>query len=130
MSLADSRADSVDYAFIGSVGIHFQKMTTACHPCCPPREYRAVKNSTTSIPSKRRWCPGSSSRTGTRPIAPYSFRRLPHAAGAIYIIDKARVHPVDAPFAQAVRVISKWGSGSKELLEGMRRPQLDTVSNR
>lgn len=52
------------------------------------------------------------------------------AAGAIYIIDKARVHPADVPFTQAVRVISKWGSGSKELLEGMRRAELGSVSNR
>jgi len=43
------------------------------------------------------------------------------AAGSIYIIAKARVHPVDAPFTLAVSVISKWGAGSKELLAGMKR---------
>lgn len=49
------------------------------------------------------------------------------AAGAIYIIAKARVHPVDVPFALAVRVISKWGSGSRELLEGMRRAEAGSL---
>jgi uncharacterized membrane protein len=43
------------------------------------------------------------------------------AAGSIYIIAKARVHPVDVPFTQAISVISKWGAGSSELLAGMKR---------
>jgi uncharacterized membrane protein len=43
------------------------------------------------------------------------------AAGAIYIIAKARVHAVDVPFTRAVSVISKWGAGSSELLAGMKR---------
>jgi uncharacterized membrane protein len=44
------------------------------------------------------------------------------AAGAIYIIPNERVHRVDVPFTQAFTVISKWGSGSKALLAGMKRP--------
>jgi len=44
------------------------------------------------------------------------------AAGAIYIIANERVHRVDVPFTQAVSVISKWGSGSRALLAGMKRP--------
>jgi len=43
------------------------------------------------------------------------------AAGAIYIIPKARVHSVDVPFTQAVSVISKWGAGASGLLERMQR---------
>ena len=43
------------------------------------------------------------------------------AAGAIYIIAKTRVHPVDVPFTQAVSVISKWGAGSGALLARMKR---------
>ena len=43
------------------------------------------------------------------------------AAGAIYIIAKSRVHVVAVPFTRAVSVISKWGAGSGELLEGMKR---------
>jgi len=46
------------------------------------------------------------------------------AAGSIYIIERARVHPVDVPFTRAVSVISKWGAGSKELLAGMKRAGL------
>jgi uncharacterized membrane protein len=43
------------------------------------------------------------------------------AAGTVYILDRARVHLVDVPFAQAVSVISKWGAGSRDMLAAMRR---------
>lgn len=49
------------------------------------------------------------------------------AAGSIYIIAKARVHPVDVPFTHAVSVISKWGAGSRELLAGMKRARLKSA---
>ncbi|HYJ39409.1 MAG TPA: DUF502 domain-containing protein [Steroidobacteraceae bacterium] len=42
-------------------------------------------------------------------------------AGAIYIIERRRVHPVDVPFTQAIKTISRWGSGSKELVAAMKR---------
>jgi uncharacterized membrane protein len=42
-------------------------------------------------------------------------------AGAIYIIDRRRVHPTDVPFTQAIKAISRWGSGSKELVAAMKR---------
>ncbi len=42
------------------------------------------------------------------------------AAGTVYILDRARVHLVDVPFAKAVSVISKWGAGSRDLLEAMK----------
>ena len=32
-------------------------------------------------------------------------------AGAVYIIERARVHPVDVPFTQAIGTVSKWGWG-------------------
>ena len=41
-------------------------------------------------------------------------------AGAVYILEAARVHPVDVPFTDAVRVISRWGSGAKDLVAAMR----------
>jgi uncharacterized membrane protein len=41
-------------------------------------------------------------------------------AGAVYIIERRRVHRVDVPFAHAVRSITKWGSGSKDLMAKMR----------
>jgi len=40
-------------------------------------------------------------------------------AGAIYILNPERVHPLNVPFTQAVKAITRWGSGSKELVEAM-----------
>jgi len=40
-------------------------------------------------------------------------------AGSIYILTAERVHPVNVPFTQAVQTITRWGSGSKELVEAM-----------
>jgi uncharacterized membrane protein len=46
-------------------------------------------------------------------------------AGAVYILTSERVHPVDVPFAQAVQTVSRWGSGSKDLVAAMKnKPQL------
>jgi len=41
-------------------------------------------------------------------------------AGAVYILRPERVHIVDIPFTQAVSSISRWGSGSKDLVAAMR----------
>ena len=41
-------------------------------------------------------------------------------AGAVYILTEDRVHPLDVPFAQAIKTISRWGSGSKDLVAAMR----------
>jgi uncharacterized membrane protein len=41
-------------------------------------------------------------------------------AGAVYILPRERVHIVDIPFAQAVRSIVQWGSGSKNLVAAIR----------
>jgi hypothetical protein len=43
-------------------------------------------------------------------------------AGAVYIIDRARVHMLDIPFTDAIRSISRWGAGSKDLVAAMRLP--------
>ncbi|HEY6122678.1 MAG TPA: hypothetical protein VIV66_22175 [Pyrinomonadaceae bacterium] len=40
-------------------------------------------------------------------------------AGAVYILSADRVHPLDIPFTEAVKVISRWGSGSKQLVGAM-----------
>jgi len=40
-------------------------------------------------------------------------------AGAIYILGPDRVHPLNVPFTQAVKAISRWGSGSKDLVAAM-----------
>jgi uncharacterized membrane protein len=42
-------------------------------------------------------------------------------AGAIYILSRERVHPLDVPFAQILKVVSRWGSGSKDLVAAMAR---------
>jgi uncharacterized membrane protein len=41
-------------------------------------------------------------------------------AGAVYVLGRERVHPVDVPFTQAIRAVSRWGSGSKELVAAMK----------
>ena len=41
-------------------------------------------------------------------------------AGAVYILGRERVHILDVPFTQAIRSVSRWGSGSKELVAAMR----------
>ena len=42
-------------------------------------------------------------------------------AGAVYVLDRKRVHPLDVPFTQALQVISRWGSGARELVAAMER---------
>ena len=42
-------------------------------------------------------------------------------AGAVYVLDRKRVHPVDVPFTDAIRVVSRWGSGAKDLVAAMER---------
>ncbi len=41
-------------------------------------------------------------------------------AGAVYILGPERVHLVDVPFTQAMRTVSRWGSGSKEMVAAMK----------
>jgi uncharacterized membrane protein len=41
-------------------------------------------------------------------------------AGAVYVLPRERVHPLDIPFTQAIRTISRWGSGSRDLVAAMR----------
>ena len=41
-------------------------------------------------------------------------------AGAVYILAPERVHPLDVPFTQALKSISRWGAGSKELVAAMK----------
>lgn len=40
-------------------------------------------------------------------------------AGAVYILGAERVHPLDVSFKQALKAITCWGSGSKELVHAM-----------
>jgi len=43
------------------------------------------------------------------------------AAGAVYVMAPERVHIVDVPFAQGLRCITKWGTGTGVLVEAMKR---------
>jgi uncharacterized membrane protein len=47
-------------------------------------------------------------------------------AGAVYILARERVHVVDIPFTQAIKSISRWGSGSRDLVAAMRSRSLDS----
>ena len=45
-------------------------------------------------------------------------------AGAVYVLSRDRVHPLDVPFTQAVQTVSRWGSGAKELVAAMQKSSL------
>jgi uncharacterized membrane protein len=42
-------------------------------------------------------------------------------AGAVYILGRERVHLVDIPFTEAIKSVSRWGSGSKDLVAAIRK---------
>jgi uncharacterized membrane protein len=46
-------------------------------------------------------------------------------AGAVYILEQTRVHLLDVPFARALQVISRWGSGAQGLALAVRPPATD-----
>jgi uncharacterized membrane protein len=41
-------------------------------------------------------------------------------AGAVYVLTRERVHPLDVPFTQAVKTVSGWGEGAGELVAAMK----------
>jgi uncharacterized membrane protein len=41
--------------------------------------------------------------------------------GAVYILSQDRVHRVDVPIAQVIKAVSRWGSGSRNLVAAMER---------
>jgi uncharacterized membrane protein len=47
------------------------------------------------------------------PAAPTPF------TGSVYILTPERVHPLHVPFTHAIKSLSRWGSGSKELVTAM-----------
>ena len=42
-------------------------------------------------------------------------------AGAVYVLNRERVHILDVPFTQAISSISRWGAGSAELVASLRK---------
>jgi uncharacterized membrane protein len=48
-------------------------------------------------------------------------------SGAVYVLNRDRVHPLDVAFTQAMRTVSRWGSGCKDLVAALERtPQSAT----
>jgi uncharacterized membrane protein len=46
-------------------------------------------------------------------------------AGAIYILQPERVHPVDVPLRKAMICVTKWGSGAAEMRAAMRSASME-----
>ena len=40
-------------------------------------------------------------------------------AGAVYVLTPERVHPVNISFTRAIRTVSRWGAGCKEMVAAM-----------
>jgi uncharacterized membrane protein len=40
-------------------------------------------------------------------------------SGSVHILDRKWVHPLDVPLSQALKAISRWGSGTKDLVAAM-----------
>lgn len=40
-------------------------------------------------------------------------------AGAAFVVEHRRVHPLDVPFTDALKTVSRWGSGARHLVEAM-----------
>ena len=53
-------------------------------------------------------------------------------AGAVFIADRERVHPLDVPFTDALKTVARWGAGSRDLLaaamERGGKPRVDAVA--
>jgi uncharacterized membrane protein len=44
-------------------------------------------------------------------------------AGAVYILSRERVLLVDIPYTEAIKSVSRWGSGSKDLVAAIRKQE-------
>jgi Uncharacterized conserved protein len=45
-------------------------------------------------------------------------------AGAVYVLERKRVHPLDVSFTKALQVVSRWGSGAKDLVAAREKTSL------
>jgi uncharacterized membrane protein len=50
-------------------------------------------------------------------------------AGAVYVVERNRVHPLDVPFTDALKMVSRWGSGAKELVAAMERGERARITS-
>jgi len=48
-------------------------------------------------------------------------------AGAIYILARERVHPVDVPFSKALSVFTKWGTGAGDFVRAMQKGRTSPI---
>jgi uncharacterized membrane protein len=48
-------------------------------------------------------------------------------AGAVYVLTADRVHPADIAFTQALKTVSRWGAGCKDLVAAMEGPKQSAV---
>jgi uncharacterized membrane protein len=49
-------------------------------------------------------------------------------AGALYILPRERVHLVDVPFAAALKVFTKWGTGAGEFVRAMQPANISPLA--
>ena len=60
---------------------------------------------------------------GRRPAAGDGARALARLAldltGSVYVLDRQRVHPLSATMAQTIQAVSRWGSGTRDLVAAM-----------
>jgi len=50
--------------------------------------------------------------------------------GAVYILSAERVHPLNVPFPQAIKAVTRWGAGSKDLVAAMQRQSAPFVGTK
>jgi uncharacterized membrane protein len=50
-------------------------------------------------------------------------------AGAVYVLSRERVHPVNVGFAQAIKTVSRWGAGAKDLVAAMEDTEHGVLPN-
>jgi len=48
-------------------------------------------------------------------------------AGAVYVVERRRVHALDVPFTDALKMVSRWGSGARDLVTAMEVAQGATI---
>src|SRR4030095_11304648 len=49
-------------------------------------------------------------------------------AGALYILPRERVHPVNVPLTKAIGVFSKWGAGAGDFVRAMQAESLSQAA--
>jgi hypothetical protein len=62
-----------------------------------------------------------------------AIRSLPRLSpapfsGAVYILGRERGHPVDASVAQTIQAVSRWRSGSRDLVAALKPARCENVS--